>query len=246
LLAGLSGSVSTMLRNLGYLDLALIAADRARVAAERYDDPVLVAAAAFFTGKALIPAGALATAEQSQAAAADSLTAFTEDDRARQLAAALHLNAAWACSIASDAARAFGHADEAAELAGRVTGPEWAGPLLGGGVSRVDVGICRMSLAVELGEHDRAVRTAGDLDLSGVSSRSRQATYWADLGRALSVDRRRDREAFQALRTAEELTPQRVRASASVREAVAGMRSRARRSGIGRELELMASRLGVD
>jgi len=243
----LTGSASTMLRNLGYLDLALIAAERSRAAAEQYGDPVLIAASAFFTGKALIPAGALTTAEQSQTAAADSIAALRgDDDRARQVYAALHLNAAWACSIARRADDAYAHLDLAAEVASTVTTPGFAEALLGGGVSTADIEICRTSLAVELCDDDRALRAASDVDLSTVDSRARRATYYADLGRALSHDKRRDREAFLALRRAEELTPQRVRASTSIKEAVRQLRSRTRRSGVGRELELMATRLRVD
>jgi transcriptional regulator with XRE-family HTH domain len=245
--AALTGSGSTMLRNLGYLDTALIAAERSRLAAEAYGDPVLVAAAAFFTGKALIPAGALTTAEQSQLAAADTIAPLRgDDDRARQVYAALHLNAAWACSIARRADAAYAHLDEAADVARTVANPGFTEALLGGGVSPADIEICRTSVAVELGDNDRAIRTANGIDPSGVESRARRATYYADLGRALADDRRRDPDAIRALRAAEDLTPQRVRASTSVRQTVGAMLTRARRSAGGRELQLMAARLGVD
>ncbi len=247
LTVALTGTGSTMLRNLGYLSDALIAAERSRAAAEEYADPVLVAASAFFTGKALIPAGALTTAEFSQTAAADRILDLRgADDRARQVFAALHLNAGWACSIDRRADDAFAHLDLAAEVAATVADPGFTQALLGSGVSAADIETCRTSLAVELGDDDAAIRAAEGVDPSALRSRARQATLYADLGRALSHDRRRDYEAIRALCRAEDLTPVRVRASTSVRETVAAMLARARRSAGGRELQLMASRLGVD
>jgi transcriptional regulator with XRE-family HTH domain len=243
----LTGTSSTMLRNLGYLSDALIAAERSRAAAEEYGDPVLIAASAFFTGKALIPAGALTTAEHSQTEAADRIADLRgTDDHARAIFAALHLNAGWACSIDRRADDAFAHLDLAADVARTVTDPGFTEALLGGGVSTTDIEICRTSLAVELGDDAGAVHAAEGVNPSAVQSPARQATYYADLGRALSRDRRHDREAFRALRRAEDLTPQRVRPSTSCKETVRELRARTRRSGIGRELELMASRLGVE
>ncbi len=64
-----------------------------------------------------------------------------------------------------------------------------------GGVTPTDIEICRTSVAVELGDNHRAIRTADEIDPATVPS----PTHYADLGRALAEDRRHDREAVQAL-----------------------------------------------
>ena len=245
-LAEVLGTTSTMLRNLGYLDLALIAAQRAQTTARAGDDPVLSALSAWWVGKALIPAGATGTAVRVQTDALEAL-AGQRDTRARQSAAALHLNLAWAYSIAGSKGDAFEQAGSAGGIALRQgTAPLYVRPLLGGGVTVEDVGVCQVSLAVELGEPEAAVDYARGLDLGRLDSPARVATYWADLGRALSTDRRRAAESVRALTTAESLTPQRVRASASLRETVAGLLGQARRSAGGRDLVSLASRMGVE
>lgn len=126
LTALVAGPVSTMLRNLGHLDLAWIADDRGREAANRHEDPVYQAAAAYYSAKALIPAGALDTAAETSTAAAASVDDLRPgDDRARQAYVALHLNAAWANSCAGRKDATLAHLDEAADVVRtvRVPGP---------------------------------------------------------------------------------------------------------------------------
>lgn len=247
LTALVAGPVSTMLRNLGHLDLAWIAAERGREAANRHEDPVYQAAAAYYSAKALIPAGALDTAAETSMAAAASVDDLRpDDDRARQVYVALHLNAAWANSCAGRKDATLAHLDEAAEVVRTVRGKGFADLIFGGGqVGETEVAICRTSVAVELGEPGLARTAAAGVDPFLVPSPARQTTYFADLGRALAADRR-DEQALRALRRAEDLGPQRVRSSPSVRETVGNMLRRARRAAGGRELQLMASRLGVD
>ncbi len=74
---------------------------------------------------------------------------------------------------------------------------------------------------------------------------SRRAGYYSDLGRGLATEQTYRQEAVAALRTAERLAPQRVRANPFVRDIVTDLMRRARRDAIGRELRGMAYRMGL-
>jgi hypothetical protein len=63
------------------------------------------------------------------------------------------------------------------------------------------------------------------------------------LGRGLATERAYRHEAVAALRTAEKLAPQRVRANPFVRDVITDLMRRARRDAIGRELRGMAYRM---
>jgi hypothetical protein len=78
-----------------------------------------------------------------------------------------------------------------------------------------------------------------------VTSASRRAGFYSDLGRGLATERAYRHEAVAALRTAERLAPQRVRANPFVRDVVTDLMRRARRDAIGRELRGMAYRMGL-
>jgi hypothetical protein len=74
---------------------------------------------------------------------------------------------------------------------------------------------------------------------------SRRAGFYTDLGRGLATERSHRLEAIAALRTAEHLAPQRVRANPFVRETVTDLLRRPRRDAVGRELRGMAYRMDI-
>jgi len=76
-------------------------------------------------------------------------------------------------------------------------------------------------------------------------ARRRGAPGSTDLGRGLASDRGRRGDAVKALRTAEQLAPQRVRANPYVRETVTDLLRLARRDAGSRELRGLAYRMGV-
>jgi len=131
----------------------------------------------------------------------------------------------------------------ATELAQRFGG---ADDRLGFAVGPAEVGVRRMKLALEAGEPDRAVRIAEHLRPQELSFVARITGYWMEYGQALARLRGRQDDAVRALRTAEQLFPQRVRRNPFVRDALADLLSRTRRdSPAGRELRRMAYRAGL-
>jgi len=108
-----------------------------------------------------------------------------------------------------------------------------------------NLGFWRVHLVLERGEGAKVRELARDVDPTAVKSASRCAAFYADLGQGLATERVHRQEAVAALRTAERLAPQRVRANPFVREAVLDLMGRARRDAVGRELRGMAYRMGI-
>lgn len=222
---------------LGFADLALIAAEQCREAAERLDEPEWNSVADFAVLHAL-PLEARHVAEERvrhAIARATSRTAAT-----LQVGGMLHLTAAMFSAAAGRNDDAYAHLDAADDIAAR-TGEGnfahmWFGP--------TNVAIWRTGIYAELGEGGR-VRETGELDLSRLKSRNRHATYYSDRGRALAQTRRDDRQAILDLLQAESIAPLRVRLSPPVRETVGAMLRRARSAAGGRELQRLATRLGT-
>ncbi|MBV8542516.1 MAG: hypothetical protein JO063_01320 [Pseudonocardiales bacterium] len=156
---------------------------------------------------------------------------------------ALHLNAALASAATCRADDAADHLDEAGTIAtrvgvnGRGFGNLYFGP--------DNVGIWRVSIAVELGDPGRARELARRVDPAQVPSTARQAMYWADLGRGMASERATRDQAVGALLRAEKIAPQRIRMNPFVRETVGDLMRRSRREAGGRELRGMAYRMGL-
>lgn len=130
-------------------------------------------------------------------------------------------------------------ADELAEYTGEAPGPHSFG------FGPTNVGLWRMSLALEVGEPDRAVSVAQGIEPERHPFATRQAAYWIDYGRALAQLAGSRDQAVSALRTAERLFPTRVYRNPFAREAVADLIRRARKGSGGMELRGLAYRMGI-
>ena len=93
--------------------------------------------------------------------------------------------------------------------------------------------------------HGQALLAARTVHPELLPSAVHQAGFWADVGRALAVERKTRDRAVQVLVHAEQLAPQRIRHHVLVRETVAGLLRRARRGAGGRELRGLAWRMGL-
>ncbi|MGH4018175.1 MAG: helix-turn-helix domain-containing protein [Pseudonocardiaceae bacterium] len=116
---------------------------------------------------------------------------------------------------------------------------------LGFGFGPTNVGMYRMSQALEAGEPDRAVSIARGVRPERHPFVSRQTSYWMDFGRAAARLRDRRDDAVRAFLTAEELFPVRVYRNPLAREAIAGLVQRSRADAVGRDLRGLASRAGL-
>jgi hypothetical protein len=85
-----------------------------------------------------------------------------------------------------------------------------------------NVGVHAVAIAVELGDPDRALAAAREVDPSRLATFERQATYRVHLAHALAMRRRTD-EAYRHLLAAEQLNPEGLPHDTLAREIVRGL-----------------------
>jgi Helix-turn-helix domain len=228
---------------LGYFDLAHVAALRAQEAADVLGDPIQV-------GKAdclriwTFPRERswdrrLVVAER----AADALEPHARHGGDLQVLGMLTLHAALAAAVVQRPHVVSHWLDQAGRLAQRVPDDmehNWQS------FCGTNVGVWRLAIGVERGESGGTIlNLAQAVDEHKLLSRSRRASFLADVGRGLAREPKMQAEAVGWLRRAETTGPQLVRNSVSVRETVAYLLNRATASAGGRELRGMAARMGV-
>jgi transcriptional regulator with XRE-family HTH domain len=231
-------------KELNYMDLAYLAASRAKEAAVLLDDPVQTGKADFMWLLTLPRAGSwdrnLVAAEQS----ANELEPYAHDPLGLQVLGMITLTASLSAAAIQRGDRAAHWLDQAAEVAARVPDEPmhtWQS------FSPTNVSIWRVTIGVERGEAGGTVLDmAKDVNLDLFEPKaSRRASFLVDVGRGLAREPRTRAEAVRWLRQAEDTAPQRVRNSAAVRETVAYLLNRATATAGGRELRGMAARMGL-
>lgn len=221
LLVDMCGSATFVLRNLGQIDLAWIAADRAEKAARLLDDPVLLGTAAFAQAHSR-PSASLSRALREAERAADALEGHIGDDRTgHEVYGMLQLSAALARQVQDDSDGAAERIAEAERIAVRIGERPEAWQYFG----PANVGAWKVTLAVDAKDADTALSTARQID-AAVLPTSRKATLEIETGRALAM-LGHDDDAVQRLRRAEKLSPLIVHKNPMVRELVADLYDRA-------------------
>jgi len=231
-------------KRLNYADLAYLAAQRAREAADLLNDPIAMGKANFVSLHTLPRAGSLDRNLAAAERAASALQPCACSPLGLQVLGMLALTASLAAASLQRGDSASHWLDEACALAARISDDpdrNWQS------FSATNVGIWRVAVGVERGEAGGTVRElAGQVRLDRLDSRSsRRADFFADVGRGLARDPHSQSDAVRWLHRAEETAPQRVRNSPLAREAVAYLLTRATTTAGGRELRGMAARMGV-
>jgi transcriptional regulator with XRE-family HTH domain len=231
-------------KELNYLDLAYLAAQRAEEAALLTGDPVQKGKADFMWLLTLPRAGSwdrnLTAAEQAAAA----LEPHAQDPLGKQVLGMLTLTAALSAASMQRGDTAAHWLGEAGKIGAQVADTptdNWQQ------FSPTNVTMWRISIGVERGEGGTAVLDlAKDVNLGLLEPKaSRRAGFLLDVGRGLAHEPRTRAEAVRWLRQAEDAAPQRVRNSVAVRETVAYLLNRATAAAGGRELRGMAARMGI-
>jgi len=231
-------------KDLGYPDLAHLAALRAEEAASILDDPVRCGEAAFCRVHTMPRAGSWNRTLTAIERAAAALQPHASQPRGMQVLGMLALSASLAAAVEHDADKAGDWMGEAAALAERMDdAPDgnWMS------FSATNVAVWDVAVNVECGERGGAVvELAGHVDEDKLAHRrGRHAAFLADVGRGLARDRKTRGEAVRWLRRAEAAAPQWIRNNRSVQETVAVLLSQARADAGGRELRGMAARMGL-
>jgi transcriptional regulator with XRE-family HTH domain len=232
-------------KDLGYPDLAHLAASRASEAAAVLDEPVVTGKASYVWLQTMPRAGSWDRTLRAAERAAGTLGPHAgEDGQGIQVLGQLTLTAAMAAAVARTDDAASDWLDEADRLADHVPDEPAHG---WHGFSKTNVGVWRVAIGVERGDSgQRVLELASRVDETRLAARrSRLTSFRCDVGRGLAREPRTRTEAVRWLRRAEETAPQRVRNSAAVRESVAYLLNRATAAAGGRELRGMAARMGL-
>jgi hypothetical protein len=186
--------------------------------------------------------GLLAAGELDEALAElDSVIVPTTTNTAKQLEGMLALSRSLVASAGKRPADVNAPLEYAEELAKR-TGEGNAYWLAFG---PTNVGVWRMGVALEARDFAKAASVAETLQPQRLPTTTRQATYWANYGRALARIRGRQDDAVRALRQAELISAPRVR-HPFVREVLGELLvRRSRRDAVDMELRGMAHRAGL-
>ena len=233
-------------KELNYIDLAYLAAQRAEEAAALLDDPVQKGKADFMWLLTLPRAGSWDRTLTAAEEAADSLQPHARDPLGRQVLGMLTLTASLsaAAAAAQRGDTATHWLDEARKVGAQVPDEPartWQC------FSPTNVNIWRVTVGVERGESGRAVLDiASDVNLDLLEPKaSRRAGFLVDTARGLAREPQTRAQAVRWLRQAESVAPQRVRNSTTARETVAYLLNQAVAEAGGRELRGMAARMGV-
>ncbi|MGH3896915.1 MAG: helix-turn-helix domain-containing protein [Pseudonocardiaceae bacterium] len=220
-------------------DLCWQAAVLARQTAREHGGSDLISLAAFGAANGLLAAGEFDTAQ----AELDSVTVPTTTDAAEQLEGMLALSR----SLVAAADKRPGDVDAPLEHAAELAARTGEGNAYGLDFGPTNIGVWRMSVALEAHNYTQTARVAEGLRPELLPAATRRAAYWADYGRALARLRGRQDDAVRALRKAELISPARVQRHPFVREVLAELlqRSRPMTMASRRELRGMAYRAGL-
>lgn len=246
--ADLYGLLRSYCRRSGRLDLSLMAADRARRAAEDADDPVRMAAAAWNLGHALLSDPRDCAVEEAGHVAQGAITELrrsTSTTEASPDAIAMH-GALELVSVISDARRRkWWEARERldrkvvplAQQVGEGTNVAWTvfGP--------TNVVLHAISIEMLAGAAGDALRLSDTVNAGGLLSRERQFTFTLEVARCCAL-RRDDAAVLVHLLALEELSPEDLARSPAALSMLTDLRKRARPS-YRRQVETLADRVGV-
>ncbi|HEX5496869.1 MAG TPA: helix-turn-helix transcriptional regulator [Mycobacteriales bacterium] len=222
----------------GLTDLSWLSATRGRQCARRLGEATWIAFSDFYVSHAFTPyARSLAN---STRALGDMEPHAGDDLLATQVYGMLHLMAAFGAGVIGRGDDVRTHLAEAETIASR-TGDRTDLDLYFG---PANLGVWKVSIAVEMGEGGRATEIARKHDVRPLGAPGRRSTFYSDLGRAFAQERQ-DSQALNAFLTAEKLAPEQTRANPLVREAAEHIVRRALRSAAGSDLRAFAQRVGA-
>jgi tetratricopeptide (TPR) repeat protein len=220
-----TGSVLLKLDDLG---LAALAADRTVEAATRCQDPVVLGASARIVTHSLMSNGHRQRAREIASQAAARMAADVRNPGAEALSVygALVLRGAVAAALGEERAEALGMLDEAADTArrlGRDDNAHWTafGP--------TNVSQHRVHVAMVLGDAGTAIDLARRIDVDQIPIAERKASLYIDAAQAFAQWGKHE-QAYQALRAADQVAPEEVRARRAVQALAAELVARAPRT----------------
>jgi DNA-binding transcriptional regulator YiaG len=231
-----------LLLKLGESNAAWVAADRGILAAERAEDPLVVAAGARILAYAFLGAGHFAKAKELTLSAAGVLEPGLGSASPAHLSlyGALLLKGAMAAAHQGDPITSRALLNEA-EASARRLGADANHYFTAFGPT--NVGVHRVSAAVALGDGEAAIQHAKAVHPIHLPVVERRAQHLVDVARGHG-QAGGDDQALRALLTAEQLAPEEVRYLQTARALVTHLLHR-ERAGRKQELRALAERVGA-
>ncbi|WP_067485170.1 helix-turn-helix domain-containing protein [Actinomadura hibisca] len=231
-------------KDLGYQDLAHLAAVRAEEAAAILDDPVRQGQVDFLRIHTMPRAGSWSRTLNMAERSAARLQPYARDKRGHEVLGMLTLTASLAAAVVHDGVNAQHWMDEAVDLADSLPDTPDANWM---SFSTTNARVWDVAVSVERGVSGGAVlELARAVDEGKLADKpGRHAAFLADVGRGLAREPKHRDTAIGWLRRAEDTAPQWIRNSPPVRETVAVMLQQATAQAGGRELRGMAARMSV-
>ncbi len=228
------------LLNLGYPAHAWLAVERCTEAAQRLENPVLLAIAASNGARVSAGSGAYGPARSVCTRAADELERNTALPSALEALGFLHLARAHHSVGLKDVATADDHLAEAARIADR-TGETTSWDLMFG---PSNAALWRMAVELDTGRAGEAMETAGRVQTAELPV-TRQVYFYIDMARGYA-DLHRAEDGVRMLLRAERVAPQHTRSSTAAKVTARSLLHEARRSAASSQLRGLCERLGVD
>ncbi|MEV5411343.1 helix-turn-helix transcriptional regulator [Thermopolyspora sp. NPDC052614] len=209
---------ASLARRMGYLDLAQVAVERAAIAAQRAEDPLLPQLVVLTRALLLLSFGLQETALAMVEKAVDEVD--PDDGDGLAVFGALHLRASVAAARAGRAQSAWEHHGVAEDVAREVTRRDGdQHDPYGLQVTAGNVAMHGCAIAIELGDYDRAFRMDERINLSPRLWAERRAHHEIDMARAL-LWVGRYKSALDRILKAEKIAPQMARHHPTSRETV--------------------------
>lgn len=232
---------SDLAKELGSLDLAWIAAERARQAAAAHGGAVTAGMAAWAIALAR-PVAARSRGLMRAGEAADEMESAAKDDAvlASQVYGMLRLAAALGLHLSGDRDTSAAQLAEAVRVAARI-GEQ---PARWEAFGPANAGVWGVTLAVEAGDAGTALERADQINPADLITQGRVAALHLERARAHAMLGRYE-HAVTEMRAGERACALRIRCDPLARDLVATLLERARRQAGGRDLRGLASRMGV-
>ncbi|WP_243742271.1 hypothetical protein [Actinorugispora endophytica] len=231
----------TFARRIGRSDLALIAADRGKAAADRLSSPVYTAGAQWNIAHALLAQDEPEAAEDVALAAVDAAERHPEGSKElTALSGALWLTAAVAAARSNRGRMARKRVHGQAVAASGRTGE---GNVLWTAFGPANVALHAMYVELEDGATADALRIAAGVDPAPLPSRERHTTFFLDVARCYHQSQDEDAAVVHLLK-AERTSPEDLRYDPVAHDVVRGVLKHARRS-LAPQVHRLAERIGL-
>lgn len=232
-------AANTLSHKLGHYDLSMVATDRMVWAAQRSQDPLLLATTQYVQAAALARAGATRHAVLLTDRVIADTEQYADDATGAAVLCALHMRRANLASTSGDADTATAHFEVAHRLADRVGDVQTLGTVVG----PTNVKLWELSAAIDLGEIGQALEIGEATTLPRDYPKERLAHFWLDRARAFLSAGKPD-QAVDALQEAKTGAPEYFRRSRAVKTTIKTTATQQRRASTG--LRALANYAGVE